>query len=163
MQTESVGELTNTLKTIERKTNELKQQEQQHQQQMQEQEMQTRLQEKQMQLDHDMQEAEKDRRKDILIAEIRSAGYGSMQDINQNMQSDYMDALGQIQKSQEFQETMNLQNTKETNRISNDREKAQIEREKLQAQMRMKQMDMDIARENKNKYDVKGKDTKKKK
>ena len=163
MQTESVGELTNTLKSIERKTNELKQQEQQHQQQMQEQEMQTRLQEKQMQLDHDMQEAEKDRRKDILIAEIKAAGYGSMQDINQNLQSDYMDALGQIQKSQEFQETMNLQNTKETNRMSNDREKAQIEREKLQAQMRMKQMDVDIARENKNKYDVKGKDTKKKK
>ncbi len=163
MQTESVGELTNTLKSIERKTNELKQQEQQHQQQMQEQEMQTRLQEKQMQLDHDMQEAEKDRRKDILIAEIKSAGYGAMQDINQNMQSDYMDALGQIQKSQEFQESMNLQNNKETNRMSNDREKAQIEREKLQAQMRMKQMDMDIARENKNKFDVKSKDTKKKK
>jgi hypothetical protein len=163
MQTESVGELTNTLKSIERKTNELKQQEQQHQQQMQEQEMQTRLQEKQMQLDHDMQEAEKDRRKDILIAEIKAAGYGSMQDINQNMQSDYMDTLGQIQKSQEFQETMNLQNTKETNRISNDRDKAQIEREKLQAQMRMKQMDLDIARENKNKFDVKSKDTKKKK
>ena len=163
MQTESVGELTNTLKSIERKTNELKQQEQQHQQQMQEQEMQTRLQEKQMQLDHDMQEAEKDRRKDVLIAEIKSAGYGSMQDINQNMQSDYMDALGQIQKSEQFQETMNLQSSKETNRMSNDREKAQIEREKLQAQMRMKQMDVDIARENKNKFDVKSKDTKKKK
>ena len=163
MQTESVGELTNTLKSIERKTNELKQQEQQHQQQMQEQEMQTRLQEKQMQLDHDMQEAEKDRRKDVLIAEIKSAGYGAMQDINQNMQSDYMDALGEIQKSQQFQETMSLQNTKESNRITNDREKAQIEREKLQAQMRMKQMDVDIARENKNKFDVKSKDTKKKK
>jgi hypothetical protein len=163
MQTESVGELTNTLKSIERKTNELKQQEQQHQQQMQEQEMQTRLQEKQMQLDHDMQEAEKDRRKDVLIAEIKSAGYGAMQDINQNMQSDYMDALGQIQKSEQFQETMNLQNSKESNRMTNDREKAQIEREKLQAQMRMKQMDLDIARENKNKFDVKSKDSKKKK
>jgi hypothetical protein len=163
MQTESIGDLTNTLKSIERKTNELKQQEQQHQQQMQEQEMQTRLQEKQMQLDHDMQEAEKDRRKDVLIAEIKSAGYGAMQDINQNMQSDYMDALGQIQKSEQFQETMNLQNSKESNRMTNDREKAQIEREKLQAQMRMKQMDVDIARENKNKFDVKSKDSKKKK
>jgi hypothetical protein len=163
MQTESVGELTNSLKSIERKTNEIKQQEQQHQQQMQEQEMQTRLQEKQMQLDHDMQEAEKDRRKDVLIAEIKAAGYGSMQDINQNMQSDYMDALGQIQKSNEFQETMNLQQNKESNRMVNDREKAQVEREKLQAQLQMKQMDMDIARENKNKFDVKSKDTKKKK
>jgi hypothetical protein len=163
MQSESLGELGNTLKAIERKSNQQKQQDQQHQQQMQEQEMQTRLQEKQMQLDHDMQEAEKDRRKDILIAEIKSAGYGAMQDINQNMQSDYMDILGQIQKSNEFQESMNLQNSKETNRMTNDREKAQIEREKLQAQMRMKQMDLDIAKENKNKFDIKKADNKKKK
>jgi len=163
MQSESLGELGNTLKSIETKTNNIKQQDQQHQQQMQEQEMQTRLQEKQMQLDHDMQEAEKDRRKDILIAEIKAAGYGAMQDINQNMQSDYMDALGQIQKSNEFQESMNLQNSKESNRMTNDREKNQIEREKLQAQMRMKQMDVDIARENKNKFDAKKQDNKKKK
>ena len=163
LQTESLGELSNTLKSIETKSNNLKQQEQQHQQQMQEQEMQTRLQEKQMQLDHDMQEAEKDRRKDILIAEIKAAGYGAMQDINQNLQSDYMDALGQIQKSSEFQDSMNLQNTKETNRMTNDREKNQIEREKMQAELRMKQTDLEIARENKNKFDVKKKDSGKKK
>jgi hypothetical protein len=135
----------------------------QHQQQMQEQEMQTRLQEKQMQLDHDMQEAEKDRRKDILIAEIKSAGYGAMQDINQNMQSDYLDAISQIKKSEEFQESMNLQNNKETNRMANDREKNQIEREKMQTQLRMKQTDLEIARENKNKFDTKKKDNNKKK
>ena len=74
-----------------------------------------------------------------------------------------MDALGQIQKTKEFQESMNLQQNKESNRMTNDREKAQIEREKLQAQLQMKQMDVDIARENKNKFDVKSKDTKKKK
>jgi hypothetical protein len=163
LQTESVGELTNTLKSIERKTNELKQQEQQHQKEMQEQEMQTRLQEKQLELDAKMQEAEKDRRKDILIAEIKSAGYGAMQDINQNMQSDYMDALSQIQKSEQFKESMNLQNNKESNRMTNDREKAQIEREKLQADLNMKQIDLEIARENKNKFDVKSKESKKKK
>jgi len=164
MQTESIGELTNSLKGIEAKANKQRQEQMQHEQQMQEQEMQTRLQEKQMELDAKMQEAEKDRRKDILIAEIRAAGYGSMQDINQNMQSDYMDALDKIQKSEQFQETMNLQNNKEVNRMTNDREKAQIEREKLQAQMQMKQMDLNIARENKNKYDKPGnkKDNKKK-
>lgn len=163
MQAESMGELTNSLKGIDRKTAAIRQEEQQHQQQMQEQENQTRLQEKQMQLDHDMQEKEKDRRKDILVAEIKSAGYGAMQDINQNMQSDYLDALGQIQQSEQFQETMNLQQTKESNRQVIDREKAQLEREKLQAQMTMKQTDLDIARENKNKYDVKKKEPKKKK
>ena len=153
MQTESIGELTNSLKNIEKKTNAQRQEQMQHEQQMQEQEMQTRLQEKQMELDAKMQEAEKDRRKDILVAEIKSAGYGAMQDINQNMQSDYMDALDRIQKTEQFQESMNLQNNKETNRMQNDREKSQIEREKLQAQLQMKQMDLNIARENKNKYD----------
>lgn len=163
MQSESLGELTNSLKGIEKKTMAVKQEEQRHQQEMQQQEIQTRLQEKQMQLDHDMQEAEKDRRKDILIAEIKSAGYGAMADINKNEQSDYMDALGQIQKSDQFQETMNLQNTKETNRTQNDREKATLTREKMQADLRAKQIDLEIARENKNKFDAKGKNDKGKK
>jgi len=163
MQAESMGELTNSLKGIDKKANAIRQEDQQHQQEMQDQEMQTRLQEKQMQLDHDMQEKEKDRRKDILIAEIKSAGYGAMQDINANQQSDYLDALGQIQKSEQFQDTMNLQNSKETNRMTNDREKAQIEREKMQAQMKMKEMDVAIARENKNKFDAKKHPAKKKK
>ena len=163
MQAESMAELNNSLKGIDAKTAAVRQEEQQHQQQMQEQENQTRLQEKQLQLDHDMQEKEKDRRKDILIAEIKSAGYGAMQDINQNMQSDYLDALGEIKQSEEFQQSMNLQNSKETNRLQNDREKVQIEREKLQAQMNMKQTDLQIARENKNKFDKKTPAPKKKK
>lgn len=162
MQSESLGELTNRLKGMEKKAAAQRQEQMQHEQKMQEQANQARLQEKQLELDAEMQEAEKDRRKDILIAEIKAAGYGAMQDINQNLQSDYMDALAQIKKSDEFQESMNLQNTKESNRMTNDREKAQIEREKLQAQMQMKQMDVEIARENKNRFD-KGKDKTKKK
>ena len=158
MQTESLGELTNSLKAIERKATEQRQEQMQHEQEMQQQEMQTRIQEKQLELDSRMQEAEKDRRKDILVAEIKSAGFGAMQDINENKQSDYMDSLAQIQKSEQFQDTMNLQSSKESNRMTNDREKAQIEREKMQADMRMKQMDMDIARENKNRFDKSGKD-----
>ena len=86
-----------------------------------------------------------------------------MEDINANQQSDYLDALGQIQKSEQFQETMSLQNSKETNRMTNDREKAQIEREKMQTQIKLKQTDLEIARENKNKFDKKNSDTKKKK
>jgi hypothetical protein len=163
MQTESLGELTVAMKGIERKANEKVQEERASQEKMHQEEMQTRIQEKQLELDSKMQEAEKDRRKDILVAEIKAAGYGSMADINQNQQSDYMDALGQIQKTEQFQDTMNMQNTKETNRTQNDREKAQIEREKMQADMRMKQMDLDIARENKNKFDAKSKNDKKKK
>jgi len=126
MQTESLGELTVAMKGIERKANEKVQEERASQEKMHQEEMQTRIQEKQLELDSKMQEAEKDRRKDILVAEIKAAGYGSMADINQNQQSDYMDALNNIQKSEQFQETMNMQNSKETNRTQNDREKAQV-------------------------------------
>ena len=158
MQTESLGELTVAMKSIERKANEKVQEERASQEKMHQEEMQTKIQEKQLELDSKMQEAEKDRRKDILVAEIKAAGYGSMADINENKQSDYMDALNNIQKSEQFQETMNMQNSKETNRTQNDREKAQIEREKMHSDMRMKQMDLDIARENKNRFDKSGKD-----
>ena len=116
-----------------------------------------------MELDRSSLEKEKDRRRDLLVAEIKSAGYGAMQDINVNQQSDYMDTLGMIQQSDEFQQTMNLNQQKENNKgIINDK-KHMLAEEKLQAQMAMKQMDLDIARENKNKFDVKAKDNSKKK
>ena len=63
--------------------------------------------EKAMELTHETQENEKKHRKDILVAEIKSAGYGAMQDINENQQSDYMDALDRIQKTDEY-EHMNV-------------------------------------------------------
>ena len=44
----------------------------------------------------------------LLLAEIRSAGYGSMVDINQNQQSDYQDAMKDIRETTEYQEQMNL-------------------------------------------------------
>ena len=86
-----------------------------------------------------------------------------MQDINANKQSDYLDALGQIQKSEQFQESMNLQTNKEASQTANNRERAQIEREKMSTSMQMKQMDLQIAKENKNKFDVKAKKEAKKK
>jgi hypothetical protein len=163
MQAESLGELTTTMKAIEKKADAKEQAERESAENMKQQEIEAAIKEKQMQLDHDMSEAEKNRRKDILIAEIKSAGYGAMQDINQNKQSDYLDALGEIQKSEQFQESMNLQTNKEASQTANNRERAQIEREKMNTSMRMKEMDLQIARENKNKFDAKSKSDKKKK
>jgi len=71
-----------------------------------------------------------------------------MQDLNQNMQSDYMDALDRIKESEEFRETMNLQTQKESSRSLQAAEKLQLSREKMQADMAMKKIDLDIAREN---------------
>jgi hypothetical protein len=97
-------------------------------------------------------EKEKDRLRDILVAEIRASGYGSMQDINQNMQSDYVDAMKQLRETEEFQQTMSLDTQKETAKGQQFRDKQSLEREKLQAQMNIKQTELEIARENKNKY-----------
>ncbi len=128
---------------------------------MQEQQLAAQERQKQMDLDYKAAEAEKNRQKDILIAEIRAAGYGSMQDINQNQVSDYQDALAKIQEQDNYRDQMNLKREQEVskNRIATD--KLSVEKEKLAVQQDIANKQLEIARENKNKYDVKEKPTKK--
>ena len=163
MQSESLSELTNTLKTIETKATKQRQEQMQHEQQMSEQANQTALQQKQMELDSKSMENEKDRRKDLLVAEIKAAGYGAMQDIDKNLQSDFRDTMDDMRKRQEFQDTMNFDNSKLNANSQHQQEKLNIEREKINTQRDLKQMDVEIARTNKNKYDAPKKDEKKKK
>jgi len=162
MQADSMGELDHVLKQTEAKANAIRQEDSVQQQQIQKAQIEAALKEKQMQLDHDTIEKEKDRRRDILVAEIKSAGFGAMQDIDKNAQSDYLDALGQIQQTEQFQETMNLDRTKEQNNALNKSQKLQVDKDKISAQLQMKQMDVQIAKENKNKFDKKPAPKKKK-
>jgi hypothetical protein len=155
VQADTVSEVNNTLKAAEEKMQQQKQQEQQQQQQMQQQQMESQERQKKMELDAAELRDEKNRQKDILIAEIRAAGMGSMVDLNQNQQSDYLDAMKDIKDSEQFQDQMSLQREKETNRMNNDSQKNQIEREKIQAQREIADKQLAIARENKNKFDKK--------
>merc|ERR1712078_362668 len=91
IQSDSVAELSHVLKDSQDKQEEQRQQEMQQQQQMQQQQAQSQQQLQQAKLDADAEEAEKERQKDILIAEIRAAGYGSMVDLDKNNQNDYRD------------------------------------------------------------------------
>ena len=154
MTAESMAELTHSLKKIEDKANKQRQEQMQHEQQMQQAQLEQQAKEKQLELDHESMEKEKDRRVRLLEAEIKAAGYGSMQDINQNLQSDYADQMDVIRKSDEFQQTMGLKQQVQSNKEMNAREKLAIEREKIQAQRDMKNTELQIAKENKNKYDV---------
>lgn len=156
VQSDSLAELNSVLKTAEQKSNEIKQQEMQQQQQMQDQMIKAKSEEERLKRDHDAAEAEKNRQKDILIAEIRSAGYGSMVDLNQNMQSDYIDAMKEIRETTQYQEQNDMERMKEANRNSLEQQKAQIEREKLQVQREISDKQLQIARENKNRFDKKG-------
>lgn len=155
VQSDSIAELNHALKDSEQKQQQMKQQEMQQQQQMQEQQLQAKAEEEKLKRDFDMAEAEKNRQRDILVAEIRAAGMGAMVDLDQNMMSDYRDAMKDIQESEQYQDQTSLQRDKETNRMSIEAQKAQIEREKIQAQRDIADKQFQIAQENKNKYDVK--------
>jgi hypothetical protein len=162
VQSDSIAELNNALKTSEEKVTQMKQQEMQQQQQMQEQALQAKAEEQKLKLDHDSMEAEKNRQRDLLVAQIKSAGYGAQVDINQNLESDYSDALKEIRETEAYQQQMDMERQKESNRNMLASEKTQIEREKLQTQKEIADKQLQIARENKNKFDS-NKPTKKEK
>jgi len=109
---------------------------------------------KAMELDFKEREAEKERRKDILVAEIRASGYGAMQDLNQNQQSDFIDNIEKLKKTEQYQETINLQREKASDRRNEQYEKLNLKREELALKRDMKNKDLEIARENKNQYDI---------
>jgi len=155
IKSESIAELTGVLKSAEEKVNSQKQQEQQHQQEMQDKQIQAEQAALQASNQFKADESEKDRKARILEAQIRASGMGAMVDINKNEQSDYIDAMAKIQDQQNYQETMNFEREKEINRTPQTQEKHNIEREKLQAQQQIADKQLQVARENKNKYDFK--------
>jgi hypothetical protein len=155
VQSDSIAQLNSALKESEQKQEQQKQQEMQQQQQMQEQQLQKQQEIEQMKIDSEMAEKEKDRQRDILVAEIRAAGYGSMSDVNQNQMSDYQDAMKDIRETEQYQEQAGLQREKEVNRMTIENQKNQLEREKLQTQKEIADKQLQIAQENKNKFDMK--------
>jgi hypothetical protein len=161
VQSDSIAQLNTVLKDSEAKAQKSKEMELQSQQQMQEQQAQSQQEIEKMKIDAVAAEKEKDRQRDILVAEIRAAGYGSMADINQNQQSDFADQMNEIRKSEQFQSQVNLQNQKENNRVTLDRDKNNIEREKLQVQREIADKQLQIAQTNKNKFDQKNSKEKK--
>jgi len=163
VQADSLGTLNNTLRAIDDKLQAQRQEEMQHAEKLKQMENEQRTKEKQMSIDHEAMEAEKDRRTEIMVAEIRAAGFGAMQDIDANKQSDYLDFLDREQKTSQYQETMNIEREKENNKTNQFLQKQAMEKAKLDNQLTLKEMDMAIARENKNKFDAKPKQPAKKK
>jgi hypothetical protein len=163
MKAESIAEVDQILKKSDERMEQQRQQEMQQQQQMQEQMIQAKQQEQKMKMEFEASENQKDREARIVEAEIKSAGYGAMQDMNQNMQSDYADMLEKIQKGEEYQQAMGLQREKEGNRTRNEAAKMDLEREKLAVQKQISDNQLAIAMENKNKFDAQKKNTEKKK
>lgn len=162
LKSESIAEVSHILKAAEKKQDDRKQQEMQQQQQMQDQMLQAKAEEARMKMEFEAEENAKDREASILQAQIKSAGYGAMQDMNKNQESDYVDYMNNLQKTDQYQEAMNFDRQKETMKQSEHRDKMSIEQQKIQAQQQIAQTQLQIARENKNKFDKSSDDKKKK-
>ena len=161
VQSDSIAQLNSVLKDSEAKIQAQKQQEMQSAQQLQEQQLKAQSEENRLKREYEETQAEKDRQNDILLAEIKSAGYGSMVDLNKNEQSDYVDAMKEIRTSEQYQQQTDLQRDKQSNENMRSSQKMDIEREKLTTQREIADKQLQIARENKNSFDKKKSDTKK--
>ena len=150
---DSIAEVSDILKDSETRIQQQRAQDMQQQQQMQEQQLQAKAQEEQQKLQVEMAENEKDRQNDVLLAEIRSAGYGSMVDINQNQQSDYQDAMKEIRETTQYREQMNMKREENASKQVMEGSRLNVEREKIAASKEIANTKLQIAKENKNKYD----------
>ena len=158
---DSIAEVTDILKDAEGKQESQRQQEMQQQRQMQEEQLKARAEEEKLKREYNALEAEKERENDLEVAQIRAAGYGSMSDVNENKVNDFQDEMVNIRADRKDREKMDFQRQQATLKNSNDQSKLQIEREKIAAQRDIADKQLQIARENKNKYDVKSSDKKK--
>jgi hypothetical protein len=152
---DSISEVTDILRDSETRVEAQRAQDMQQQRKMQEDQLAAKAQEEQQKLQVEIQENQKDRQNDITIAEIKAAGFGSMVDINQNQQSDFQDAMKDIRETTQYREQTNLKRDEMAMRGTMDKEKLQVEREKIAATRDISSNNLQIARENKNKYDVK--------
>lgn len=161
VQSDSIAQLNTVLKDSEQKQQQLKQQELQQQQQMQQEQLQKQQEIEQMKIDSQMAEKEKDRQRDILVAEIRAAGYGSMVDTNQNQMSDYADAMKEIRQTEAYQSQTQIEREKQSAENMRQTQKLSIERDKLNIQREIADKQLEIARVNKNRFDKKDSGNKK--
>jgi hypothetical protein len=152
---ESIAEIEQTMKAIEERTMTQRQEQMQHEQQLEEQRSQAEQAKQQAELQFRAEEAEKNRQRDLLVAQIRASGMGAAVDVNQNQQNDYLDAMAQLRKQGEYQELMNFKREQEVNKTQTNREELNLKRQELMTRERIADKQVEVARVNKNKYDVK--------
>ena len=154
MQADSIGALNSVLKEAEDKQQKLVEETRAHEEKMTKLKIEQDERDKALERDFEARESEKERRKDVLVAEIRASGFGAMQDVNQNQQSDFIDNMNELKKTEQYQETINIQKEKVNSNRSQHADKMQLKREEIALKREMKEKDLQIAQENKNQYDI---------
>lgn len=150
---DSVAEITHVMKGIEEKANGQKQQEQQAAQQLEETRQQGENARLEAQLKYDAEQAALDRENNLQEAEIRSAGFTAMKDLDNDGESDYLKTIEYLDKKNAKSEDQSIAREKELNKTINDQVKNNLTRENIQSRERIANKQFQIAKENKNRYD----------
>jgi hypothetical protein len=159
---DSLSEIDHILKGIEQKTERARQEEMQAQQQAVQAQQEGESQRQQADLAFKAEQAQLERNKDVQVAEIRAAGYTAMNDRDENQRNDYIDTLEYLDKKNARDKDISLTQEKETNRRVEKQQDNQIKREELETRKKIADTQLQVAKTNKNKYDVKGGDKKEK-
>lgn len=157
MNTKSLGQLNSKLRDMEKRAMERAEQEHQREMQRIEAEAEAKRKEKQLANDHDKLMQENKNRTNVLIAQIRAAGYGAMQDIDENKQSDFQDVLEQLHSTQEYQDTMSFKRDQENNKTQLGTRKLDLEEKKINTMKEISDNNLKVARENQTKSEIEAK------
>lgn len=98
-------------------------------------------------------ENQKDRNTDIAEATIKAMGFANESDVDQNAVPDVLEVGKFNAQLGQFQEKMALDSRKESMKQQQHKDKMILEEKKLAAQKEMKAKELQIAKQNKNKYD----------
>ncbi len=153
LKADSLAEITHTMKGIEEKNNKAKQQEMQAMQQTEQMKQEAETQRQEAMLKAQAEERALDREKDVRVAEIRSAGFTAMKDMNNDGQSDYISTLEYLDKKNAQQASQQIERDREINRQATEQQKLDLKRQELASRERIAEKQVQVARTNKNKYD----------
>ena len=154
LEADSLGSLNNTLKSMDTKAQEKAQLDHERQKELQQQEAEARQKEQQMENDHEMKIVESKNRNNLMTAEIKAAGYGAQQDINQNLQSDYVDVLNDLKETQQYQDSLSFDKNKEDSKVKIANRKLDIEERKVDVAKEVADNNLRIAKENTSKGEI---------
>jgi hypothetical protein len=150
---DSLAEITHVMKGIEEKTTQAKQQEQQAAQQTEQMKQQAETQRLEAKLKFDAEQKALDRASNLQIAEVRSAGYTGMVDMDKNGQSDYISTLEYLDKKKTNEERASLDREREISKTATEQAKLNLKREEISSRERIANKQVQVAQTNKNKYD----------
>lgn len=154
IKSDTVSEIDQIMKESDKKMQAQRQEQMQHEQELADKQIQAKSQEEQAKRNFEASENQKDREARIVESEIKASGYGAMVDLNANAQSDFLDSMDRIKASEEYSQSMDLERTKESNKVQLGRDKLSIERDKITASREKADIALQVARENKTKSEL---------